>query len=114
MLPDGRRTRTTARAAAASVARFKWARSCLNEKEWQQNIAPRLYEEAAGRGDLETLKWLRDKGFPWNEDACARAAEGGHLEVLKWLRAEGCPWDEWACERAAKGGHLKMLRWLRA
>ena len=62
MLPDGRRTRTTARAAAASVARFKWARSCLSEEEWQQNIVPRLYEKVAGRGDLEMLRWLRDKG----------------------------------------------------
>ena len=90
MLPDGRRTRTTARAAAASVARVEWARSCASEGEWERYIRPRLCEEAAGRGDLEMLKWLRARGCPWGAGT-AGAAGCGHLEVLKWLRAEGCP-----------------------
>ena len=102
MLPDGRRTLTTARAAAASVARVKWARSCASEGEWERYIRPRLCEEAAGRGDLEMLKWLRAKGYPWDARACAWAAKGGHLEVLKWLRAEGCPWDLWTCVSALR------------
>ena len=63
MLPDGRRTRTTARAAAASVARVKWARSCLTEMEWEWCIEPRLCKKAAGRGNLKVLKWLRAKGI---------------------------------------------------
>ena len=106
MLPDGRRTRTTARTATASVARVKWAQSCVSDREWEQYIMPRLCEEAAGRGHLEELKWLRAEGCPWDARACGFAARGGHLDVLKWLRAEGCPWDKWACELAAKGGHL--------
>ena len=91
VLPDGRRTRTTARSAAASLARVEWARSCASYSEWERYIVPHLCGEAAGRGDLEVLKWLRAEGCPWDEAACRFAAFGGHLEVLKWLQAEGCP-----------------------
>ena len=39
---------------------------------------------------------------------CVRiAAEGGHLKVLKWLRAEGCPWNDLACAAAAEGSRKK-------
>ena len=34
------------------------------------------------------------------------AAEGGHLEVLKFLHEKGCPWDELATYSAALGSHL--------
>jgi hypothetical protein len=59
-------------------------------------------------GHLETLKWARENGCPWDEETCADAAEGGHLETLKWAREHGCPWDELTCASAAKGGHLEV------
>ena len=93
LLPDGRRTRTPVLAAAASMARVEWARSCVSDEEWERHIVPRLCEEAAGRGDLEMLKALRAKEFPWDAEACKWAGKWGHLEVLKWLRANGCPLD---------------------
>ena len=46
---------------------------------------------AAGAGQLEILKWLRENDFPWDEETCAAAALNGHLEVMQWLRANGCP-----------------------
>ena len=79
VLPDGRRTRTTPRAAAASEARVEWARSCVSDWKWERGMWPRLCKEAAGRGDLEMLKWLRAKGYPWDANACAKAAGDGHL-----------------------------------
>ncbi len=30
----------------------------------------------------------------WNSDTCFGAAASGNLELLKWLRERGCPWDE--------------------
>ena len=65
-------------------------------------------------GQLETLKWLRSEGCPWDASACTYAAMGGHLEILKWLRSGGCPWNESACARAAERGHLDVLKWLRS
>ena len=55
---------------------------------------------AAGGGHLECLKYLHDKGCPWDEMACLSAADGGHLECLKYLHDEGCPWDKTVSENA--------------
>ena len=52
-----------------------------------------LCAAAARSGQLEELKALRAKNFPWDEYTCTNAAMGGHLDVLKWARENGCPWD---------------------
>ena len=72
-----------------------------------------LCAAAARSGQLEELKALRAKNFPWDWRTCAYAAKGGHLEVLQWARANGCPWDEWTCTAAADHGHLDVLKWAR-
>ena len=69
---------------------------------------------AARWGRLDVLKWLRANGCPWNVFSCVKAAEGGQLEVLKWLKENGCEWNTYTCEKAAKEGHLEVLKWLRA
>ena len=69
---------------------------------------------AAWGGYLEVLKWARANGCPWDWRTCADAARYGHLEVLKWARAKGCPWGKETCAGAAKGGHLEVLKWARA
>ena len=66
---------------------------------------------AARSGQLEELKALRAKNFPWNLSTCQLAASGGHLEVLKWARENDCQWDRYTCACAARGGHLEMLKW---
>ena len=68
---------------------------------------------AARSGQLEELKALRAKNFPWDWRTCAYAAKGGHLEVLQWARANGCPWDEYTCWAAAIDGNLETLKWAR-
>jgi hypothetical protein len=75
---------------------------------------------AAEGGQLETLKWAREHGCPWEEnledlsrDCCALAAKGGHLETLKWLRENECPWNGTTCAWTAWRGNLEVLRWAR-
>jgi len=72
-----------------------------------------LCAAAARSGQLEELKALRAKNFPWDRETCACAAGGGHFEVLKWARENGCPWDGETCACAAGGGHLEVLKWAR-
>ena len=43
-------------------------------------------------------------GVAWDVRVCSAAASGGHLAMLQWLHAQGCPWDEWACAYAAEYG----------
>jgi hypothetical protein len=64
-------------------------------------------------GQLETLKWARENGCPWDRETCWNAANRGSLEVLKWAHANGCPGlDAEICWRAQMGGHLEVVRWL--
>ncbi|CAN0375371.1 unnamed protein product, partial [Phaeothamnion confervicola] len=53
-----------------------------------------LCEWAAFRGSLNTLKWLRARGFRWSKDVSSAAAEAHHLEIYQWLLANGCPSEE--------------------
>ena len=69
---------------------------------------------AAGEGQLEILKWLRENDFPWDEVTYKRATSGGHLAVLQWAHANGCPWDEETYSGAAYDGKLEILQWARA
>jgi hypothetical protein len=51
--------------------------------------------EAVKKGYLSTLKHTHSRGrLSRKKYPCEDAAEGGHLETLKWARANGCPWDE--------------------
>ena len=70
---------------------------------------------AAEAGSVDTLRWLKDNGFRWqNPKTCLGAALRGHLEVLKWARANGCDWDSKTCSSAASEGHLEVVKWARA
>jgi len=67
---------------------------------------------SAGAVDnLFVLKWLKEKGCPWDETTCTAAALAGNLPALKWAREQGCAWDESTC--VAHQGHLEVLKWLR-
>jgi len=37
------------------------------------------------------LKFLHEKGCPWNYRATHYATQRGHLDVLKFLHEKGCP-----------------------
>ena len=97
-----------------SLAAQRGYLTLLKELQEEFKLDEYVFMHASAGGHMETLKWLRSEGCPWNEMACTRAAEGGHLETLKWLRSEGCPWDAYACAGAAGHGHLEILKWLRS
>jgi hypothetical protein len=69
-----------------------------------------LVEEGCFAG----LLYLRERGHPWDEHVCRRAAATGRLDILKWAVAHGCPWNkDEICADAAPYGGLHTLRWLR-
>ena len=53
-------------------------------------------ERAASFGQLETLRWLRDNGCPWDKETCLDAAREGHLGVFEWALREGAPNGIWS------------------
>lgn len=68
------------------------------------------YAAACGGGHLYILQWLKKKGCPRNSQAGANAAERGDLKTLEWLKADGYHFDEMSFILGAK--HLKILQWL--
>ena len=49
---------------------------------------------AAASGDLTTLKWLRQRGFLWDDTTPTFAASHGHLNVIDYCYEYDCPWSE--------------------
>ena len=85
----------------------------LGEYESPLNWKTTVPCDATRTKNIEALKWLRDKGCPWDEWVFHAAADGTDLELLKWLREQGCPWTAYTFERAAVVGNKEILEWLR-
>ena len=87
---------------------LKWARE---EKKCRWH--DRTINMAAYQGNLEMVKYCVANECPFDEDACAYAAENGHLECLKYLREEAkAPWGSETANWAAENGHLHILEYL--
>lgn len=62
-------------------------------------------------GRAAILHWLILNDYPLNPSACEYAVRYGQDELLPLLREKGCPWDKQACLKAAiQGGNLSFLR----
>lgn len=123
---------------AAGRGRVDIMELAVSTKQWdnQKRFEPDRWAcaYAAGAGQIQALKWLRDNRNvfdPFDTMTCAYAAAQGQLDTLKWLRSEDeqkrrkedlvwcnrstiAPWDETACMFAAQNGHLETLKWLRS
>ena len=42
---------------------------------------------------FDTIKYLVERGCPWDSSVCTRAVEIGDLHILKYLHEKGCPWN---------------------
>ncbi len=69
-------------------------------------------------GNLDSLKWLRERGFPWNGEVLSVAAGNRNgREVIEWALANGCEINLASdppamMERATLYGQLDTLQWL--
>jgi len=63
----------------------------------------------ARRGELDQLRWMRDRGVKWDASTCWSACVNGHLHVLMWARENGCPWDERVVVESATRGYIGCL-----
>ena len=87
---------------------LKWARE---EKKCEWSVGP--INVAAYRGNLEMVKYCVANECPIDGLVCAQAAGNGQLECLKYLREEAkAPWDSSTASWAALKGHLHILEYL--
>eukprot|EP01036_Dinobryon_divergens_P039719 gene39719-52413_t len=72
----------------------------------------------ARNGNLEMLRWLKERECPKDLDSFSNAARGCHVEVLDWLQESyGWPeesyggWPDSTCDAIASTGRLDILQW---
>lgn len=66
---------------------------------------------AVENNQLDTVKWLAERGHTGNHESCILAARYGLLQMLQLLRQNNCGWNEDVCMAAACRGHLEVLQW---
>ncbi|PNH02176.1 hypothetical protein TSOC_011868 [Tetrabaena socialis] len=86
----------------------------LTRDDLTNPLAAEVFEAAAGAGQLEVCRWLRQRGCPLGDTTWQAAAGGGHRAVCEWLHNEGGPpADAWAASAAAaRGGHVELMDWI--
>jgi len=50
-----------------------------------------IFKSAARSGNVKILKFLKNKGCPWDIDATSEAFTYGNNKALEWLISNGCP-----------------------
>ena len=68
--------------------------------------------QSAKNGNLETIKWLYNKGMSFKEESVFLAAENGHTKIVQFLLSKMNKTPEIAIDYAAKSGDLEMVKWL--
>ena len=82
-------------------------RGLTDSVDWEK-----VCHDAARRGSLRLLMWLRENHRAWwNADTCYYAADHGHLPALQYLHENGCPWDSNTCTSAADKEHWNCLQY---
>ena len=98
------------------LAAAKWLRALCGMKftSLLAGDCGQLIENAAKRGDLDMLIFLRSGPHPapWRDLATHYAVS--HPTCLQWLVAQGCPLDRDIATSVAAAGDLDLLKWLRS
>lgn len=73
---------------------------------------PLICASAASGGNLEILKFLRDKGFQWDSFTVLYGAKRGHFDVIEYCLKERCPASSWAVHAAVSEHRFQMVKFL--
>lgn len=85
----------------------------LQFKEYRPSFDNNLCDYAAFSGNLELVKFLREKHYSLRYQAYEQAALGGHIHILEWLKEQN--YDKGCCSYmyAMRNGDIKILEWLK-
>ena len=72
-----------------------------------------MCRNAASKGHLEILNFLRTNACPWDEQTCAEAAGNNHYNIVLWCREMKCPWDKKTLSNIANYGNIEHIISLR-
>jgi len=77
------------------------------------NLTARVFYEAAKRGNLKNMKWLKKNNCSWSSHTFACAAKFGNLKNMKWLKKNNCPWSSYTFTNSMIFGSIKNMKWLK-
>ena len=63
-------------------------------------------------GMIKVIKWGMDNLCRMSIEYCNKAAEIGNLDLLKWLRSKGFPWDDSILKNAYLSGNLDVIEYI--
>lgn len=68
----------------------------IQENILNRRVSPKIdrYEGALGCCNVETIKWIRNAGFPWKENMLHSAMNHRNYAVMEWLLTTDCPKTE--------------------
>jgi hypothetical protein len=110
LFPDGKEGTMNQELFCATVALtndLKLLRWVREEKECDWDCLTSYF--AAGKGNLDILKYCCENGCEVDEGTCQTAAKKGHLACLEYLRSKNIPWDERVCKDAHENNHMDIL-----
>jgi hypothetical protein len=70
-----------------------------------------MFVKAIEQGDVQKLKFLKEKGYEWVGDIRKLAAEHGHLNVIEWAEENGIKSTFFEYLAAATHGFVHILEW---
>jgi hypothetical protein len=94
-------------ADSGSLAKLLWLHT-----EHNCQLFDDVTDHAARGGNVDMLKWLKEKGLDFTENTFKYGAMGGSVPVLQYLHDQKCPWDHEVSGEAARHGQLTALKWL--
>jgi len=86
-----------------------------NQNGWPAPESIQLFAHATRNCDVGTLRWLRDRGCPWDASVPASTymfKKSRRLKIVQWLYKHGCPFDARVSIDAAGYGDLGLLQWV--
>lgn len=87
---------------------MKW----LYEQGHSEKLTPEIFDQAASRNRLDTMKWMIETGGRQVVGNAAYILKHHDLELLKWWRNSG---GEWRIENmffAVSSGDLQLVQWM--
>ncbi len=81
-------------------------------KPGNRDIVDRLMESACASGSLELVRWLRDRGVPWNPYVLSCAARSGNEELVEWMVEQGYDVEEVGGNRRVASRGKTALVWV--
>lgn len=71
---------------------------------------PDICTEVAKSGNVNALKWLREKDCVWNEDVCSESLHCGNVECFKYAYENNAPFNKEKCESKLVEGAVESIQ----